>query len=177
MPPPEIAQCPTHPLNTPKCLTTLNKIYKHKEVRAGVMGWVGTVADHIEYTMSDCAPAVAKGMMRNFTKATHLNCNVHHLEKGFGAGGGLRKKIRDDMIASGAITPGQDGDAASSSSSQPADKNSSKAARTKGNSRNMNKEQAPAEPVPSNKQGAPLLLLLLLLLLPVGAAAAAAGGG
>jgi hypothetical protein len=96
MTPSEIEKCPGHPLNTPMYLATLDEIYKVKDPDAQISEWEGSVAEHIEWTVSDGAEEVANGLMDVFPRAVHTNCNVHHLVKGFGQGGGLRKALKED---------------------------------------------------------------------------------
>ena len=96
MTPSEIEKCPGHPLNTPMYLATLDEIYKVKDPDAEILEWEGSVAEHIEWTVSDGAEEVANGLMDVFPRAVHTNCNVHHLVKGFGQGGGLRKALKED---------------------------------------------------------------------------------
>lgn len=96
MTPSEIEKCPGHPLNTPMYLATLDEIYKIKDPDAQIPEWEGSVAEHIEWTVSDGAEEVANGLMDVFPRAVHTNCNVHHLVKGFGQGGGLRKALKED---------------------------------------------------------------------------------
>jgi hypothetical protein len=63
MTPSEIEKCPGHPLNTPMYLATLDEIYKVKDPDAEILEWEGSVAEHIEWTVSDGAEEVANGLM------------------------------------------------------------------------------------------------------------------
>ena len=89
MTPEEVAMTTTHPLCNRDCVATLRQIYT--ETGGGIV--TGKISDWMKYTVSDSDSAVANGLMAVFPSATHLNCNVHHLVKGLGLGGGLRKSL------------------------------------------------------------------------------------
>ena len=71
MTPSEIEKCPGHPLNTSMYLATLDEIYKIKDPDAEIPEWEGSVAEHIEWTVSDGAEEVANGLMDVFPRAVH----------------------------------------------------------------------------------------------------------
>ena len=148
MPPVEIAKCPGHPLNTELYLGTLKDIY---EVDSNGI-WTGDVASEIEYTISDCAIEVGNAMMRAFPKAKHLNCNVHHLVKGFGSAGGLRKKVKEDMTTNGtlhkpAVEP------AGSSNTTTATSSSNKRKRKREQQDEEQQEEEEEQPTSENAKG------------------------